>query len=189
MRVGLATLLAQRQPAQAARVFPAWRDRAAHEGHGYADLLQGPGEEVLAARMAAATGRRLRAAACPVAATSAPFDCRFRPDRKRQVVLRSLDPTFVAQAGTSTLGGPPGRGKMMLADRRGGQAGAARPHRPLRHRPGPRRPARAHRHRRRPPTPPHVAAHLRRARARRTRPPADRARLRAGPLRGHRRAL
>jgi len=59
--------------------------------------------------------RRLRDAACPFAATSAQFDCRFRPDRKRQVVLRSLDPTFVAQAGTPTLVGPPGLGKTILA--------------------------------------------------------------------------
>jgi len=43
------------------------------------------------------------------------FDFRFRPELKRQVVLRYLDPTFVEQAGTLTLIGPPGLGKTMLA--------------------------------------------------------------------------
>ena len=48
-------------------------------------------------------------------ATIEQFDFRFRPDLKRQVVLRYLDPTFVSQATTVTLIGPPGLGKTMLA--------------------------------------------------------------------------
>ncbi len=115
MRVGLATLLEQVQLAQAATVLPAWLDRAAHEGLGYADFLQGLREEALAARTAAATRHPLRDAAFPFAATSERFDFRSRPDRKPQVVLRSLDPPFVAQVGTPTLSGPPGRGKTMPA--------------------------------------------------------------------------
>ncbi len=115
MSAGLATLLEQVQLAQAATVLSAWLDRAAHESLGYADFLQGLLEEELAARTAAATQRRLRDAAFPFAATIEQFDFRFRPDLKRQVVLRYLDPTFVAQAGTLTLIGPPGLGKTMLA--------------------------------------------------------------------------
>jgi len=80
MSDGLATLLTQVQLAQAATVLPAWLDRAAHEGLRYADFLH--------------------------AATSEQFDCRFRPDLKRQVVLRYLDPTFVAEARALTLIGP-----------------------------------------------------------------------------------
>ncbi len=106
MSDGLATLLTQVQLAQAATVLPAWLDRAAHEGLRYADFLQGLLEEELVARAAAATQRRLRDAAFPFAATSEQFDCRFRPDLKRQVVLRYLDPTFVAEARALTLIGP-----------------------------------------------------------------------------------
>src|SRR5215208_6264700 len=100
---------------QAAAVLPAWLDRAAQEELGYADFLGGLLEDELAARAAAETQRRLRQAGFPFAATSEQFDCRFRPERKRQVVLRYLDATFVAQAGRLTLIGPPGLGKPMLA--------------------------------------------------------------------------
>jgi DNA replication protein DnaC len=99
----------------AATVLPAWLDRAAQEELGYADFLGGLLEDELAARAAAETQRRLRQAGFPFAATIEQFDFRFRPDLKRQVVLRYLDPTFVAQAGTLTLVGPPGLGKTMLA--------------------------------------------------------------------------
>jgi DNA replication protein DnaC len=100
---------------QAAAVLPAWLDRAAQEELGYADFLGGLLEEEVAARAAAETKRRLRDAGFPFAATIEQFDFRFRPDLKRQVVLRYLDPTCVAQAGTLTLVGPPGLGKTMLA--------------------------------------------------------------------------
>jgi DNA replication protein DnaC len=100
---------------QAAAVLPAWLDRAAQDDLGYADFLGGVLEEEVAARAAAETKRRLRDAGFPFAATIEQFDFRFRPDLKRQVVLRYLDPTFVEQAGTLTLVGPPGLGKTMLA--------------------------------------------------------------------------
>jgi DNA replication protein DnaC len=100
---------------QAAAVLPAWLDRAAQDDLGYADFLGGLLEEEVTARAAAETQRRLRQAGFPFAASIEQFDFRFRPDLKRQVVLRYLDPTFVAQAGTLTLVGPPGLGKTMLA--------------------------------------------------------------------------
>jgi len=100
---------------QAAAVLPAWLDRAAQQELGYADFLGGLLEEEVAARTSAATQRRLREAGFPFAATIEQFDFRFRPELKRQVVLRYLDPTFVEQAGTLTLVGPPGLGKTMLA--------------------------------------------------------------------------
>jgi DNA replication protein DnaC len=115
MSGGLDTLLGQLQLAQVAAVLPAWLDRAAHESLSYADFLQGLLEEELTARATAATQRRLRDAGFPFAASIEQFDFRFRPDLKRQVVLRYLDPTFVEQAGTLTLIGPPGLGKTMLA--------------------------------------------------------------------------
>ena len=108
-------LLAQLHLHQAAAALPAWLDRAAQEELGYADFLGGLLEEELAARTAAETQRRLRQAGFPFAATIEQFDFRFRPELKRQLVLRYLDPTFVEQAGTLTLIGPPGLGKTMLA--------------------------------------------------------------------------
>ena len=115
MSAGPDALLGQLQLAQAATVLPAWLDRAAHEGLSYADFLQGLLEEELAARAAAATQRRLREAGFPFAASIEQFDFRFRPELKRQVVLRYLDATFVEQARSLTLIGPPGLGKTMLA--------------------------------------------------------------------------
>ncbi len=112
---GLDTLLTQVHLSGAAAVLPAWLERAATQELSYADFLQGLLEEELAARATASTARRLREAAFPFAATIEQFDFRFRPDLKRQVVLRYLDPSFVEGAGSLTLIGAPGLGKTMLA--------------------------------------------------------------------------
>ncbi len=108
-------LLVQLHLHQAAAALPTWLDRAAQEELSYANFLGGLLEEEAAARAAAETQRRLRQAAFPFAASIEQFDFRARPELKRQVVLRYLNPTFVAQAGTLTLIGPPGLGKTMLA--------------------------------------------------------------------------
>ena len=115
MSAAPAALLAQLHLHQAAAALPGWLDRAAQEELGYADFLGGLLDEELAARTAAETQRRLRQAGFPFAASIEQFDFRFRPELKRQLVLRYLDPTFVEQAGTLTLIGPPGLGKTMLA--------------------------------------------------------------------------
>jgi DNA replication protein DnaC len=96
-------------------VLAEWLDRAAAQELSYADFLQGLLEEESAARANAATQKRLRQASFPYAATMEQFDFRFRPELKRQVVLRCLDPTFVEQARSLALIGPPGLGKTMLA--------------------------------------------------------------------------
>lgn len=92
-----------------------WLDRAAQEGLSHHDFLVGLLEDEQAARAQAETQRRLQRAAFPFAASIEQFDFRFRPDLKRQVVLRYLDPTFVTQAVSLALIGPPGLGKTMLA--------------------------------------------------------------------------
>jgi len=108
-------LLEQLGLRQAAAVLPDWLDRAASQELSYADFLHGVLEEESVARANAATQKRLRQAGFPYAATIEQFDFRFRPELKRQVVLRYLDPTFVEQARTLALIGPPGLGKTMLA--------------------------------------------------------------------------
>lgn len=99
----------------AAAVTQTWLDRAAQEGLSYADCLEGILEEELIARKAAATERQVQAAGFPYPATIEQFDFRFRPDLKRQVILRYLDPSFVEQAHNLVLIGAPGLGKTMLA--------------------------------------------------------------------------
>jgi DNA replication protein DnaC len=100
---------------EAAEVLTEWLDRAAAQELSYADFLQGLLEEESTARANAATQKRLRQAGFPFAATLEQFDFRFRPELKRQVVLRYLDPTFIEQARSLALIGPPGLGKTMLA--------------------------------------------------------------------------
>ena len=99
----------------AAAVLDMWLARAAQAELSYADFLHNVLDEELVARQQAATERRLRQAGFPFAATIEQFDFRFRPELKRQVLLRYLDPTFVAQGGSLTLIGAPGLGKTMLA--------------------------------------------------------------------------
>jgi DNA replication protein DnaC len=110
------TILLQRlHLAHAAEALPSWVDRAAREELSYAEFLGGVLEEEITARASEETERRLRQASFPYAATIEQFDFRFRPELKRQVILRYLDPTFVEGAGSLTLVGPPGLGKTMLA--------------------------------------------------------------------------
>jgi DNA replication protein DnaC len=115
MSLPLRPLLEQLQLRQAAASLESWLARAAEQELSYADFLAGLLEDELVARQTAATARRYRQADFPFTTTIEQFDFRFRPELKRQVVLRYLDATFVEQAGTLTLIGAPGLGKTMLA--------------------------------------------------------------------------
>ncbi len=99
----------------AAAVLDMWLARAADAELSYADFLHNVLDEELVARLQAATQRRLQQAGFPFAATIEQFDFRFRPELKRQVVVRCLDASFVEQASCLTLIGAPGLGKTMLA--------------------------------------------------------------------------
>jgi DNA replication protein DnaC len=108
-------LLADLGLPHAAAQLSVWLERAAEAELSLADFLGEVLDEERVARAQAATERRLVQAGFPFAATIEQFDFRFRPELKRQVVLRYLDATFVEQAGTLTLIGAPGLGKTMLA--------------------------------------------------------------------------
>lgn len=111
----LAALLEELRLSHAAAALPGWLERAAQTELSYAELLTGLLEEERVGRAAAETQRRMRRAGFPYAASIEQFDFRFRPELKRQVVLRYLDSSFVEGAGTLALVGPPGLGKTMLA--------------------------------------------------------------------------
>jgi DNA replication protein DnaC len=111
----VATLLTQLGLHHAAAAVSAWLERAAHNEASYADALQGVLEEEVLGRATAETQRRVRQAGFPFAASIEQFEFRFRPELKRQVVLRYLDPSFVSGARCVTLIGAPGLGKTMLA--------------------------------------------------------------------------
>lgn len=111
----LPRLLTELHLRHAAETLSPWLDRAAQEGLSHRAFLVGLLEEERAARATAETQQRLRRAAFPFAATIEQFDFRFRPELKRQVLLRYLDPTFVEQALSVAFIGPPGLGKTMLA--------------------------------------------------------------------------
>jgi DNA replication protein DnaC len=111
----LGALCERVQLRHAAAALPAWLDRAARDELGYAEFLRGLLEEEAAARAEAETAHRLRQAGLPFAATIEQVDFRFRPELKRQVLLRYLDAAFVEQATTLAFVGAPGLGKTMLA--------------------------------------------------------------------------
>jgi DNA replication protein DnaC len=111
----LQTLLDELHLHHVAEVLPDHLDHAAREEMSYADFLEGLLEGEAAIRLDADTQRRLLQAEFPFAATIEQFDFRFRPDLKRQLILRCLDPSFIQQANSLTFVGPPGLGKTMLA--------------------------------------------------------------------------
>mgnify|MGYP001420755624 CR=1 FL=1 len=110
----LTALLTQLRLPHAAAVLDQWLQRAASEELSYADVLIGLLREEVTQRQEAEVARQLRLADFPFAATIEQFDFHFRSDLKRQVILRYLDPSFVARAGSATFIGPPGLGKTML---------------------------------------------------------------------------
>jgi DNA replication protein DnaC len=115
MTTRLEILLDQLHLHHVAAVLPDHLERAAREELSYVAFLEGLLDGEATQRLDAATQRRLQQAAFPFAATIEQFDFRFRPDLKRQLILRYLDAAFIAQATSLTFVGPPGLGKTMLA--------------------------------------------------------------------------
>ncbi|MDP6736429.1 MAG: IS21-like element helper ATPase IstB [Nitrospinaceae bacterium] len=92
-----------------------WLDRATKEDLSYADFLEGLMQEELAKREESQLKRRTKQAALPFMRTIEQFDFTFRPELKRQVIGRYLDPGFIASATTLVFIGAPGLGKTHLA--------------------------------------------------------------------------
>lgn len=92
-----------------------WLDRAARENLSHADFLQALLQEEEAAREQSQLKRRTRQAMAPFIRTIEQFDFTFRPELKRQVILRYLDPGFISSATTLVFIGAPGLGKTHLA--------------------------------------------------------------------------
>jgi DNA replication protein DnaC len=86
--MSLQTLATQLQLPHRAAALDGWLDRAAREELSFADLLQGLFAEEAVGRAQTETQRRLRQAGFPFAASIEQFDFRFRPELKRQVILR-----------------------------------------------------------------------------------------------------
>jgi len=137
MSTDLVALLSAAQLPAAAAVLPAWLDRAASEELSYADFLAGLLEEELVVRSAAGTQRRLRDAGFPFAASIEQFDFRFRPDLKRQLILRYLDPTVITQAKLTHAGWATRTRQNDARHRHRHETGATRRHGTLHHGPDP----------------------------------------------------
>lgn len=92
-----------------------WIERAAKEELSFADFLQALLQEELALRQDNQLRARTLKATLPFLRSIEQFDFTFRPELKRQVVLRYLDHGFIAAATTLVFIGAPGLGKTHLA--------------------------------------------------------------------------
>lgn len=109
------TILTRLKLAGIRQTYRDWLDRAAREELSHADFLQALLQEELAAREASQLQRRTRQATLPSLRTIEQFDFTCRPELKRQVVFRYLDPSFIQAAGTLVFIGAPGLGKTHLS--------------------------------------------------------------------------
>ncbi len=108
-------LLRKLKLARVREVYRDWIDRASKQEMSYAQFLEGLLTDEIVAREENQIHRRLRGASFPFEKTIEQFDFDFRPELKRQVFLNYMDETFIHQARSLVLIGPPGVGKTHLA--------------------------------------------------------------------------
>jgi DNA replication protein DnaC len=108
-------LMTRLKLARVREVYESWLDRAAHDGLSYRDFLEGLLHEEILAREENQLKRRLKLAAFPFEKTIEQFDFTYRPDLKKQVILRYLEDSFITAGDSLVLVGPAGLGKTHLS--------------------------------------------------------------------------
>ena len=95
-------------------VYEAWLERAAQDSLSYRDFLEGLLHEEILAREENQTRRRLKGAAFPFEKTIEQFDFTYRPELKKQVIVRYLEDSFITAGESVVFIGPAGLGKTHL---------------------------------------------------------------------------
>jgi DNA replication protein DnaC len=96
-------------------VYETWLERAAQESLSYRDFLEGLLQEEILAREENQLRRRLKLAGFPFEKTLDQFDFSYRPELKKQVILRYVDDSFITAGESLVLVGPAGLGKTHLS--------------------------------------------------------------------------
>jgi DNA replication protein DnaC len=101
--------------ARVREVYESWLERAAQDGLSYRDFLAGLLHEEILAREENQLRRRLKLAGFPFEKTIEQFDFAYRPELKKQVILRYLEDSFITAGESLVLVGPAGLGKTHLS--------------------------------------------------------------------------
>jgi DNA replication protein DnaC len=96
-------------------VYEAWLERAAQDSLSYRDFLEGLLHEEILAREENQTRRRLKGAGFPFEKTIEQFDFTYRPELKKQVIVRYLEDSFITAGESVVFIGPAGLGKTHLS--------------------------------------------------------------------------
>jgi DNA replication protein DnaC len=108
-------LMTRLKLARVREVYESWLERAAQDGLSYRDFLEGLLHEEILAREENQLRRRLKLAGFPFEKTIEQFDFTYRPELKKQVILRYLEDTFITAGESLVLVGPAGLGKTHLS--------------------------------------------------------------------------
>jgi len=108
-------LMTRLKLARVREVYESWLERAAHDSLSYRDFLEGLLHEEIVAREENHLKRRLKLAGFPFEKTIEQFDFTYRPELKKQVILRYLEDSFITAGESLVLVGPAGLGKTHLS--------------------------------------------------------------------------
>lgn len=96
-------------------VYETWLERAAQDSLSYRDFLEGLLQEEILAREENQLRHRLKLAGFPFEKTIDQFDFSYRPELKKQVILRYINDSFITAGESLVLVGPAGLGKTHLS--------------------------------------------------------------------------
>jgi DNA replication protein DnaC len=108
-------LMTRLKLARVREVYESWLERAAQDSLSYREFLEGLLHEEILAREENHLKRRLKLAGFPFEKTIEQFDFTYRPDLKKQVILRYLEASFITAGESLVLVGPAGLGKTHLS--------------------------------------------------------------------------